>query len=1054
MKGRFIAFALVILLWGIFPFAAHAAEEEKEVFNSLTIYPEYDSRIPKCYDYGVTVYQGERAEKLHVYNRNANGEQMSNRCFKPDFDRRFCEFAFTGEVRVDIAVYRDFTSYSILPSAKEYRNEFHDGIISVWLSENDTNFMVRLDDSDDTILAVFADAPEEYEYDPNDSSVLYVNEKWYDPNGSELIYDVPENIKTIYIAPGCVLYSRLLIKTNDVTVCGHGMLVDPYSDYYDTQSIGVDNYKMVVRVEGSNITLRDFKMIDSQNWNIYLYEGQDHYIYDVKILTARITTDAVAVGTGNVTIDNCVFYVSDNVFTYNGYRGYHHISNCLIGTTCAAFFPQHESKYEIDFTDIYVFRANEGIINNWYNPARHQSEIKHITFENLDCVDVVNTPWIFNAYDMGTADKNFTFSNCHFANIRGDSNIEQWPGKENQAVYVVHKQNYMACSGYRLEFFDCTLDGRPITSSDDLHPQMEPGDIDFTIQNSGTIAERVGRLKTVNYVYDKKVMIGDYLLPLENQPIDICGTFYLPEQEICKALGVGVNSATNGILSDDVKMITLSGIQQYYTEAAYDTDKKCIRLSPVPELCINMLEDFNYTSRFNPYAYPNVILGPYVDANGEVVLRCDVNSNVNYPGMFTNITNDLKKYGADFYTISFDAKSVDDKSYAGQIRIDNIQYEGYQEIDRRVVENFTTTGEWVHYEVKVDLTKWDTSDNSLEFIRICSANTPGYDVLFKNIKMTKSSATREPDYYENQDSVCRIVGVSASVIEDGNLGLHYYIDLDSHDNTSDNNTNDNNTNYNYTTDKKVQLRYTKEGTFADFDQECISYDELLGLYRYTVWVNAGDMTEEIGIRIVPVSGGTALAQIENTVEDYMNLLLANNVYADKHALVKAVLNYGTAVQVYFDRNIDKPANGGLNANDRILSTIPSTVLEPYNALPTMHIDGITYYGSSLLLKEHIVLRHYFVCEDGFNIDNCAFFVNDVAVTCSGKDGICYVDIDVSIYEIQSIFELKVQSNSQTGVLRYGPMHYASRVENDASISTELKDVVRSMYQLSEAVVSN
>jgi len=54
-------------------------------------------------------------------------------------NRRFCEFAFTGEVRVDITVYRDFETYSVLPSAKRYRNEFHDGVISVWLNENDTN---------------------------------------------------------------------------------------------------------------------------------------------------------------------------------------------------------------------------------------------------------------------------------------------------------------------------------------------------------------------------------------------------------------------------------------------------------------------------------------------------------------------------------------------------------------------------------------------------------------------------------------------------------------------------------------------------------------------------------------------------------------------------------------------------------------------------------------------------------------------------------------------------------------------------------------------------
>ena len=140
--------------------------------SKLIVYPQYDERIPRCYDYGVTVHQGNHSERLTVYNRNTSGEQMTLRCFKPDFNRRFCEFAFTGEVRVDIEVYQDFSSYSILPSAKEYRNEYHDGIISVWLNENDTHFILRLDDDDDSILSIFADAPEDYEINKNDDSVL------------------------------------------------------------------------------------------------------------------------------------------------------------------------------------------------------------------------------------------------------------------------------------------------------------------------------------------------------------------------------------------------------------------------------------------------------------------------------------------------------------------------------------------------------------------------------------------------------------------------------------------------------------------------------------------------------------------------------------------------------------------------------------------------------------------------------------------------------------------------------------------------------------------
>lgn len=711
--------------------------------GSLIVYPEYDSRIPKCYDYKVTVNQGNRSEELIVYNRNANGEQMSNRCFKPDFDRRFCEFAFTGEVRVDIEVCRDFSTYSVLPSSKEYRNEFHDGVISVWLDKNDTNFMIRLDDDDSTILSVFADAPEEYKFNKNDDTVLYVDEKWYDPNGGELRYTVPEKIKTIYIAPGCVLYSRLLITTNDVTVCGHGMIVDPFGNYYDTQSIGYKNDKMVVRIEGSNVTLKDIKIIDSQNWNIYLFSGYNHLIKNVKILTSRITTDGIAVGSGNVEIDNCFFYVSDNVFTYNGDTGYHNIRNCIVGTTCAAFFLQHRSSNKIDFTDMYVFRANEGIVSNSYNGARIQSDIKHVTFDNLDCVDILHTPWVFKAFDMGDADKYFTFKNCHFANIRGDSNIAAWNQTETQAIYVINNENYLHCSGYRMEFFDCTLDGKPVNDKSAFNPQLTEGnEITFTISNSKPEGKKLNKGKTVNYVYDKKVYIGNYLQPFKNRPVMKDNTVYLPETELCNALNVGIRSETDGIISGSYKYVSLETIQKYYTKASYDSKQKAVRLSAVTDIKTNLLKDFEYTSRWNPYAYPNVILGPYVEKN-KTVLRCDVNSNVLYPGMFAEITDDLQKYGKDTYTISFDAKSTDGNSYEGQIRLSNIKYNGYDEIDRDITEKFVAEGKWKKYEIKVNLSDWDTSENALSFIRIGSANTPGYDVLFKNIKMVRTKATKE-----------------------------------------------------------------------------------------------------------------------------------------------------------------------------------------------------------------------------------------------------------------------------------------------------------------------
>ena len=726
----------------------HSADSE------LIVYPQYDERIPRSCDYGVTVHQGNKTEKLMVYNRNTSGEQMTLRCFKPDFNRRFCEFAFTGAVRVDIEVYRDFSSYSILPSAKEYRNEYHDGIISVWLNENDTDFILRLDDDDDSILSVFADAPENYEIDKNDSSVLYIDEKWYDPDDSSAVYTVPKNIKTVYIAPGSVLYSRLFVKTKDVTVCGHGILLDPYSNVYDTSITSEENSKMVLRVQTNHVAVRDIKVIDAQNFNVFLEGGTDHTVENVKCLSSRITTDGIAVGAGNVEIRNCFFYVGDNAIVYSGGAGFHHISDCIIGTTCAAVFPQHRSPYEIEFRDIFVFRANEGIVNNWFNGAQIQSEMKHLTFDNLDCSDVIDTPWIFSGKNMGDAEKYYTFRNCRFANIRGDSVIKLWESNAGQAVFVINRKENLHCSNYKMEFQNCTVDGKLITSPSDLNPQLTEGnEVSFLIQNDGTPETQSCGKHTVSHVYNKKVYIGDYLVPLENQPVKKDGVFYLPEHEICAAWGIPVNRDTRGEIISGIKYIPLSQASVFYANAIYDSHSSAVLLAPICQSSRNLLTEKESAAIWNPYSYPNVILSPYND-QGEVVLRCDVNQDSNNPGMFTGITDVLKQNGAGKYTVRFEAKSYDGKQYPVQIRIHNTRYEGYQLIQKTPMEAVTVNGEWSVCEAEFDLSDWDMSNDSVTHLRIGSDNTHGYDVLFRNIEMTKSVPEVIGDI--NMDGACNI----------------------------------------------------------------------------------------------------------------------------------------------------------------------------------------------------------------------------------------------------------------------------------------------------------
>lgn len=736
MKKTISRILTLLLIFSIVPlnFSIEAFAEDS---GQLIVYPEYDERIPRCYDYGVTINQGNQSKTLSVYNRNANGEQMAYRCLSPDFDRRFCEFAFTGEVRIDITVYRDFETYSVLPSAKEYRNEFHDGVISVWLDKNDTNFMIRLDDDDDTILSIFADAPEDYDIDKNDESVLYVDEPWFDPDENSAYYTLDEKIKTIYIAPGSVFYSRLNIYSNDVTLCGHGILLDPFSDVYDT-SVTENRTNIYMDVDGNNITIQDVKFVDSQGYNMYLI-GTTHLIKNVKCLTARIRTDGVAVGSGNVTITNCFWYVSDNGITYSGGYGYHRISNCIIGTTCAAFFPQHQLLYDVEFTDMYVFRANEGIINNWYNGAKIQSVAKGVTFNNLDCVDVVNTPWIFSGLNMGDANKNFYFNNCRFNAIRGASIVTSWNTTAGQAIHVINNDTLIHTSNYKLNFHNSYIDGKLITSASDFKPQYkDDNELAISINNDSTKSEHPLACvrNKVNYTYNKKVYINQNLQKLQHQPIGDVSEILLPETEICNLLDIKTNSNTKGITQNDIKYISLDEIYLYYTKAVYDSEKSAVVLSPVLNSSKNLLKDYSFACRYNPYSNPGTSLKSYVD-NGEVVMRSVVTSNIYNQGLYTVVTNELEKNGAGEYTISFEAKSYNGNKTTVQVRPHYVRYEGYSLIEKEPIKSVTVNGQWQRYEVTFDISDWDFSVDASAIIRICSDNTPGYDVLFKNIAMTK-----------------------------------------------------------------------------------------------------------------------------------------------------------------------------------------------------------------------------------------------------------------------------------------------------------------------------
>jgi len=112
----------------------------------------------------------------------------------------------------------------------------------------------------------------------------------------------------------------------------------------------------------------------------------------------------------------------------------------------------------------------------------------------------------------------------------------------------------------------------------------------------------------VNYTYNKKVYINHNLQKLQHQPIGDGSEILLPETEICNLLDIKINANTKGTTQNGIKYISLDEINRYYTKAVYDSEKSAVILSPVVDSSKNLLKDYSFACRYNPYSNPGATL--------------------------------------------------------------------------------------------------------------------------------------------------------------------------------------------------------------------------------------------------------------------------------------------------------------------------------------------------------------------------------------------------------------------------------------------------------------
>ena len=208
-----------------------------------------------------------------------------------------------------------------------------------------------------------------------------------------------------------------------------------------------------------------------------------------------------------------------------------------------------------------------------------------------------------------------------------------------------------------------------------------------------------------------------------------------------------------------------------------------------------------------------------------------------------------------------------------------------------------------------------------------------------------------------------------------------------------------------------------------------------GTYIFPIHVAAAQMTDTITVEIV--YGDQSVTQTY-TVRQYAKNILEGDYDEVTKQLVRDMLNYGAMAQMYFGYNAENLANADIDGAGQ--QAIPETAETEMSTGGSM--DGIYFYGGSLLFRSKTAVRFYFhVTGDA---SAYTFVVNGVAKTAVEKDGLWYVEIsDISPQDLDKSIELSVTAGDQTITVVYGPMNYMMRMNQKGSDA--LKALLQAMY---------
>ncbi|MBQ2709293.1 MAG: hypothetical protein IJF67_13580 [Clostridia bacterium] len=672
-------------------------KEEYYDMTQLVIYPEFPEQINRDHLYTVTVTQGEKSAELPVYNHTQTSN-VTSRAVGGDLYRRFSAFAFSGEgVRVDIEVGRDFKTYSVMPSAKNFKSEYKDGVISVYLDKPDY-FLIRLDNDDNSILSVFADYPEFEDEIPdrNDPDVIWID-GWFEPETG--LYDVKEDNKTLYIAPGAVLNARVNINGKNVKVMGRGAIVDPFEDIYShpiTDGGTEGKGRKMLTISGAGSSADGLLLLDARCFNVAI-NADNVTVRNIKCMSTMMTTDGISVyGGRNALAEHCFLYVGDNSMVFSAtdtiYR------DITTGTTCAVIFPQGNPVNTL-IEDLYCFRLGEGLLNHQYNPSA-KNLTATVTIRNADAMDCIYLPHFARMQKMGIMEKTFVFENISIPLPTGICDPYQMGG--NTTLRFINTAETLYTENYQLKFTNFSVNGKLITDASQIVIKADgtPKNT-YTFASDGSYKPVAKHIAEANYTMPDKVYVGDLQITFDNKPIRDGGELLLAADEMQAALRTDKLAAT--VSKDGRDYIKASELVKSGMAAEASERNGCLYITPNYNGENLLLPDSGEISKFVEATCYNVDM--IVEKEGDTTVYTCTTLKAANGGMTRFITDEVRMYGAGTYRLTFRAKAAS-ACTANVI--------GYIE-SKKSYTNFTLGTGWKEFSADLKFTEADMASPMFAF---------------------------------------------------------------------------------------------------------------------------------------------------------------------------------------------------------------------------------------------------------------------------------------------------------------------------------------------------